>query len=186
MTPSDWSRDGKFLAYDVLDSQLRGGIWILPLTGGRKPFPLITTPASERSAQFSPDSKWIAYISDEGAATSAGTPQIYVQPFAAEATNPSRWPISVNGGLGPRWRGDGRELFYFEGRKLMAVEIGTSGRNFEAGIPKELFEAPPQGIGHSMLAVSADGQRFLLAVQVESDAAVPISLLLNWTSRTQK
>jgi hypothetical protein len=71
----------------------------------------------------------------------------------------------------------------------MAVEIRTSGRNFEAGIPKELFEAPPQGAGipmPPMLAVSADGQRFLLAVQVESDAAVPISLLLNWTSRTQK
>jgi Tol biopolymer transport system component/predicted Ser/Thr protein kinase len=184
--PTNWSRDGKYLAYTVLDSQSRGDIWILPLAEGRKPFPLITTPASETFAQFSPDGKWIAYISDEGGATSGGTPQIYVQPFAAEATNPRRWPISVNGGRGPRWRDDGKELFYFEGSKIMAVEIRASGENFEAGIPKELFEAPPPGTGNPMLAVSADGQRFLLPVQVESDAAAPITLLLNWTSRTQK
>src|SRR5262249_1335151 len=154
---SDWSRDGKYLAYTVTDSQLRSDIWILPLTGDRKPLPLLNTPASERYLSFSPDGKWIAYSSDGGSATSGSASQIYVQPFAPEATNPSRWPISVNGGRAPRWRGDGKELFYLEGRKLMSAEIRTSGRDFEAGIPRELFTAPPEVSGPAIFAVSADG-----------------------------
>lgn len=184
MVLSDWSRDGKFLAYTLLNSQSTD-IWILPLAGDRKPFPFLNTPASESSAQFSPDGKWIAYTSDEGRAAGGGASQIYVQPFASELPNLSKRQISVNGGFAPRWRGDGKELFYFEGRKLMAAEIRTSGRDFEPAIPKVLFQAPP-GEGRPNFAPSGDGQRFLLPVRVESEAAMPITLLLNWTGGIQK
>jgi eukaryotic-like serine/threonine-protein kinase len=187
---SDWSRDGKFLAYTVfplLNSQSTD-IWILPLAGDRKPFPFLNTPASESAPQFSPDGKWIAYTSDEGRAAGGRPSQVYIQPFAPESTNSTKRQISVNGGRAPRWRDDGKELFYFEGRKLMAAEIRTSGRDFEASIPKELFEPPEsaRSAGFPTFAVSPDGQRFLLPEQVESEAAMPITLLLNWTAGIQK
>src|SRR5262249_53000201 len=174
----------KFLAYSLLNSQSQH-IWILPLVGDRKPFSFSNTPASEGAARFSPDGKWIAYVSDEGRAAGGGTRQVYVKPFGSESPNSSKRQISVNGGFAPHWRGDGKELLYFEGRKLMAAEIRTSGRDFQPANPKVLFEATPYA-GPPSFAPSADGQRFLLPVPVESEAAMPITLLLNWTGGIQK
>jgi Tol biopolymer transport system component len=156
---SDWSLDGKYIAYTVLDPQSTGDIWILPLAGDRRPFPYVNTPASEEFCRFSPDGKWIAYTSDQGLAASAGSTQVYVQSFNPDSTNSSRWQISVNGGRAPQWRDDGKELFYVEGRKVMAARIRTSGKNFEAGIPEELFEAPPSmgGIGTLQCRPMASG-----------------------------
>jgi hypothetical protein len=170
----------------VFDTQLNGDIWILPLAGDRKPFPFLNTPASERFGRFSPDGKWIAYSSDEGGPAGGGASQIYVQPFAPESRDSSRLAISVNGGLAPIWRDDGKELFYFEGRKLMAAEIRKSGGNLEAGIPRALFEVPLQNEVIRTFSVSADGQRFLLPLQVENEGPMPITLLLNWTAGIQK
>ena len=184
VSPLDWSQDGTFLAYSLLNSQSQD-IWILPLAGDRKPFPFSNTPASEGAARFSPDGKWIAYVSDEGRAAGGGTMQVYVQPFRSESPNSSKWQISVNGGVTPHWRGDGKELLYFEGRKLMAAEIRTSGRDFQPAIPRVLFEATPYA-GQANFAPSADGQRFLMPVPVESEAAMPITLLLNWTAESRK
>src|SRR5262249_51386756 len=138
----DWSQDGKYIAYGPGDFRVARDIWILPLSGDRKPFPFLNTPAAENSARFSPDGKWIAYTSDEGRAAGGGASQIYVQPFAVESTDSRKWQVSVNGGVAPCWRKDGKELLYIGGRKVMAVEIRTTGRSFEAGIPKELFELP--------------------------------------------
>jgi serine/threonine protein kinase len=181
----DWSPDGRFLANGPLIRRSERGIWILPMAGDRKPFPYLNTPASESFARFSPDGKLIAYTSDEGRLAGGEASQIYVQPFAPESTNSRKWQISVNGGFGPYWRNDGKELFYFEGRKVMAVEIRTTGKNFEAGIPKELFEMP-SGIVRTNPPMSADGQHFLLPVQVENEAAMPVSLVLNWIAGIQR
>lgn len=175
----DWSPDGRFLAYGQ-----SGRIWILPLAGDRKPFPFLNSPGLQSLARFSPDGKWIAYTSDEGRVAGAEPSQIYAQPFASESTNSRKLQISVNGGFAPYWRNDGKELIYLEGRKVMAVEIRTTGKNFDAGIPKELFEMPPGVRWNSR--PTADGQRFLLAVQVENEAAMPVTLKLNWIVGTQK
>jgi Tol biopolymer transport system component len=182
----DWSPDGRFLAYAPFDSQSGRDIWILPLAGDRKPFPFLNTPASEGFARFSPDSKWIAYTSDEGRIPGGEAFQIYVQPFPPDSTNSRRWQISVDGGFAPCWRNDGRELFYFEGRKVMAVETRATGKTFEAGIPKKLFEVPSGTLTRLNPPLSADGQRFLLPVQVQNDAAMPVTLMLNWIATVQK
>jgi eukaryotic-like serine/threonine-protein kinase len=177
----DWSRDGQFLAYTMSDARSPADIWVMPLAGDRKPFPFLTTTASESSPRFSPDGKWLAYVSDENRTTEAGARQVYVEPFAPGKTASGKWQISVNGGSSPHWRRDGKELFYVEGRRIMAVSITSSGGNLQAGIAKVLFEMPPQIQRFADFASSADGQRFLFPVTIQGDAAVPITVMLNWT-----
>src|SRR4029079_16386971 len=100
--PTDWSRDGQSLLYT--DSQLSNDVWVLPLSGDRKPIPFLTTPANENRARFSPDGHWIAYTSDE-----SGNSCVYVQRFPASG---GKWQVSEGAGVEPHWRGDGRELYY--------------------------------------------------------------------------
>src|SRR5205814_1046544 len=102
------------------------------LEGDRKPFPFLQTPFAETLAVFSPDGRWIAYRSDE-----SGNDEVYVQTFPASG---GKWPVSTKGGGDPRFRRDGKELFYISSdRKMMAVEVKTGGA-FEPGIPKALFD----------------------------------------------
>jgi Tol biopolymer transport system component len=179
---TDWSPDGRFLAYVVSDPQSKFDIWILPLEGDRKPYPLLHTKANENYPQFSPDGKWIAYQSDE-----SGQPQVYVQPFPPGAGNSGKWQISVDGGWGARWRRDGKELIYLSGSKLVAVDINAAGGGFRAGIPKMLFDtvltAPFAWYNY---APSADGRRFLMAAPVEHEAALPLTVVLNWQAGLKK
>src|SRR6266700_1697343 len=93
----------------------------------------LMTPANEAFSRFSRDGKWISYESDE-----SGKDQVYVQPFPPGAGASGKWQISVDGGVGGRWRADGKELFYLAGSKLMAVEVSVAGGSFHAGIPKML------------------------------------------------
>src|SRR5262249_54344522 len=114
--PQDWSRDGHFILYLNLDPKTNQDLWALPLTGERKPFPVVQTNFVERDGQFSPDGRWVAYTSTE-----SGQSQVYVQPFP---TASGKWQISVDGGSQPRWRSDGKEIFYL-GREnqMMAASI---------------------------------------------------------------
>jgi Periplasmic component of the Tol biopolymer transport system len=129
--PMDWSPDGRFLLYRSRD---RSGpdtdLWALPLAPGGKPFPVVKTKFNETGRQFSPDSQWIAYQSDE-----SGRFEIYVQPFSGVG---GRTRISTNGGAQVRWRHDGRELFYIalDGR-LMAVPVRlrSDSRLVDVGTP---------------------------------------------------
>ena len=130
--PSDWSADGRFLAYYRTDPKTQLDLWILPLFGDRKPFPLLHTEFNESQGQFSPDGRWMAYVSDQ-----SGSSQIYVQSFPELTGN---WQISIDGGSRPRWRRDGKELFYVApDGKLMAVTVKT-GAIVEAEAPRALFE----------------------------------------------
>jgi Tol biopolymer transport system component len=116
MFPSDWSSDGRFLTYYRTDPKTGLDIWVLPLDGDRKPFPLIQTEFNESQSQFSPDGRWVAYVSDE-----TGGPQIYVQSFPKLT---GKWQVSTDGGTQPRWRHDGKELFYLAlDQQLMAVTV---------------------------------------------------------------
>jgi hypothetical protein len=134
---SDWSRDGRFLLFDDLSKGV--DFWVLPLEGDRKPYPFLETPFVEVNAHFSPDSRWIAYQLFE-----SGPSEIYVRDFSGgPAPSKGKWQISSSGGAGPRWRADGRELFYRNGGKLFAVPVFPSTTEFRTGPPKLLFEMPP-------------------------------------------
>jgi eukaryotic-like serine/threonine-protein kinase len=188
----DWSLDGRFIIYNQATNGLSGkaagkngpsrDLWILPLDGDRKPYPFLQTEFNETHARFSPDSKWVAYISDE-----TGRAEVYVQSFPASG---GKWQISTGGGDQPQWRRDGKELFYLSpDRKLMAVQVKT-GETFENGAPVPLFQTkvfPPVSTGaRNNYVVAADGQRFLVNNVVEENASHPITVVLNWTAQLKK
>jgi Tol biopolymer transport system component len=166
--PMDWSRDGRLALFLSVSSATREDVWIINLAEG-KAAPLVATRFSEVDARFSPDGKWFAYCSDE-----SGRPEIYVQSLADAA---NRHQVSVAGGVRPRWRGDGKELFFATVGALQSVEIRTD-RGFEASQPKELFKGPP-AVDY---AATNDGQRFLAAVLVDDNPSQPPTVVLNWTS----
>ena len=128
------------------------------------------------NGRFSPDGRWLAYESIE-----SGRIEVYVQPVPATG---AKWLISRNGGVRPRWRRDGKELFYITAEsKLAAVPI-VAGETFQAGDPSELFDVSfsPAGVNPYPYAVSADGQRFLVITPEESASSAAISVVLNWAS----
>ena len=183
--PSDWSADGRFLTYYRTDPKTQLDIWTLSLgidrpTGagrpesaeGRKPVPFLQGDFNESQGQFSPDGRWIAYVSDE-----SGGQQVYVQSFP---TPTGQRQISTEGGTQPRWRRDGKELFYLAlDRKLMAVTVKT-GATFENDAPRAMFQTELNVAGlRQSYAVSADGNRFLLNTPLGTESP-PITVVLNW------
>ena len=169
--PNSWSPDGRFILYD--SRQNNGDLMVLPVTGERKPFPFLSTPFKEEMGEFSPDGKWVAYDSDE-----SGRFEVYVRPFPGPG---AAWQVSTSGGNSPRWRADGKELYFMApDSNLMAAPITTHGSAFAAGKPEALFRT------HSIFVpskqqydVSRDG-RFLFVTQLEDISAEPIHILLNW------
>jgi hypothetical protein len=151
-------------------------LWVLPLFGERRPEPFARTDFQESGGRFSPDGRWIAYTSNE-----SGRFEVYVQSFPASG---GKWQVSNGGGASPRWRRDGRELFYLSADgKLMAVEVDGSSDTFEADVPGPLFEPRVGSIsGDSPYDVAADGRRFLVKVLVEETAPAPVTVVLNWAS----
>jgi eukaryotic-like serine/threonine-protein kinase len=178
LAPSDWSADGRFVLYtfngnfpQTLD------IWALPLSGDRKPFPVIHTEFSESQGTFSPDGRWIAYTTDE-----TGQPNVYVQPFLRAA---GKIRISPNGGRNPHWRADGRELFYIDANGTMTSVSIDATATLTAGLPKTLFSAGVIST-NNMYAVTRDGQRFLVDARLRNTpTATPLTVIVNWTSTLQ-
>jgi Tol biopolymer transport system component/predicted Ser/Thr protein kinase len=176
----DWSPDGRFLLYNVGGApKTRDDLWALPLTGDRKPVTLVRTPFNDSQGQLSPDGRWLAYRSAE-----SGKYEVYVQAFPPSG---GKWQISTAGGEEPRWRRDGKELFYVAEDKLMAVRVKAVGSNFEAGIPGMLLEAPLVKAGHrNRYLVASNGQRFLINATLEQTAASPFTVVLNWLAAVKK
>jgi len=173
--PNDWSLDGRFILYEQLSPNTQWDLWVLPLFGERQPFPFLQTKFSEQSGVFAPDARWIAYQSDE-----SGSYQVYVQSFPPSG---DKWQISSEGGSRPRFRRDGKELFYLAANgKLMAVEVKTNASSFEFGVPKPLFEAHTTGY----YAVTGDGQRFLLNPPIAESTGAPITVVLNWAAEVKR
>ena len=180
-TPSSWSLDGRYLAYDRYDPQKKTGseIWILPMFGERKPFPFLTSQFNQRHPAFSPDSRWLAYTSNE-----SGRDEVYVAPFPK---GNGKWEVSPNGGSEPRWRRDGKELFYFAAdAKLVAVDIKEKGDSVEIGSPHTLFQTYPPPLGLRPYDVSADGRKFLAVTQTIQADTAPITLVSNWQALLRK
>ena len=180
-TAHDWSSDGRFITYRPVGGSY---IWVLPLAGDRKPFPFLQTQFLSVESQISPDGKWLAYLSSE-----SGRYELYVQSFPKPG---AKWQISTNGAVQPRWRRDGKELFYIApDQKLMAAPIKSDG-TLEVGAAQALFETHVVGgasTGPRVLQqydVAPDGQRFLMNVGREGPAASPITVVLNWTAGLKK
>ncbi len=138
---NDWSPDGRFLLYARRRELGECELWVLPLTGDdRKPTPYLQTDFNVSQARFSPDGRYVAYTSN-----ASGRNEVYVQPFPAAAGG--KWMVSQGGGSQPRWRRDGKELFYISAdSKVMAVPVATTPA-FTPGVPKALFAAPILGGG---------------------------------------
>jgi len=174
--PNDWSIYGRYIVHT------RGtDLWSLTIPELKTSL-FLKAPSVFGNAQFSPDGKWVAYASNE-----TGKWQIYVTSFPeAHGT----WQISTIGGEQPRWRGDGKELFYLSSDyKMMAAPVST-GPNFDSGKPVALFQTTPrQPVSFNDLFVydvSRDGQRFLINTVVKEAATSPMSVVLNWPARVNK
>jgi serine/threonine protein kinase len=190
--PTDWSHDERFVIYEDLDAKTGADLMVLPMFGDKKPMEYLRTPFNERQARFSPDSKWVAYTSEE-----SGRPEVYVQSFPPTG---NKWLISTAGGFQPRWRADGKELFYLSpvaDDQFMAVDILTrpGESDFRAGVPKKLFiinvfTGGQPGIQRDSYDVTKGGQRFLLNGGIGASAAPPVrpvvTFVLNWTAALTK
>jgi Tol biopolymer transport system component len=175
---TSWSADGKLLLFDSNNLKTRRDIWILPMTGERKPYVFLQTEYQESEAVFSPDGRWVAYRSNE-----SGRDEIYVKPFPGPA---GRWQVSTGGGTRPKWRRDGKELFYMgDDDKIMSAEIRMKGTAIEVGTVKPLFQARAQRPG-SLYDATADGQRFLVNTSVVEQASSPVTLVVNWPAGVKK
>ena len=195
--PCDWSPDGRSILFERVAASppspsgstpnpqwwasSKRSLWLLPLSGKRTPFPLWQSPYSEGMGRFSPDGRRIAYVSN-----ASGKPEVYVETYPVP-TGTVR--ISTEGGTEPFWRRDGREIFYLAlDRRLMSVRVEAGLSRFHAGLPQALFEIPPEqvsGMRHHY-AVTADGQRFLLATTAEEGVSSTITVVLNWKDALKK
>jgi len=172
--PSSWSPDGQLLAFVDGTPTTGTDIWVLRLSD-RKAQAFLRTPFNETAPRFSPDGRWLAYVSDE-----SGRFEIYVQPYPGPG---GKWQISTEGGTEAVWNPNGRELFYRSGNKMMAVDITTQ-PSISVGKPRMLFVGqylPTPGTLPNY-DVSPDGQRFLMLKPVEQAQAAPtqINVVLNW------
>ena len=174
--PTDWSAVTGLIAF--FTTLPAADIWTLSVAD-RKATPFLATPFQEGSPQFSPDGRWLAYGSTE-----SGTPEVFVQTFPASG---GKWQISTAGGFYPRWRRDGKELYYVApDGELMAVEVAP-GSGFAAGKPKPLFRTRIKvfDIGFQY-DVSPDGSRFLINTLDENAATSSITVVQNWTAELRK
>jgi Tol biopolymer transport system component len=179
ISPNDWSPDGKSLIYVVGDMVGAAQLWELPLTGDdRKPRPFAPSNFIMMEARFSPDSRWIAYTSNE-----SGRFEVYVIPSSGSG---GKWQISTTGGQQPVWRRDGREIFYLAtDNSLMSVPILLEAESVEAAAARRLFPLANTIAGNNGLLspydVTPDGKRFLV-VTADQAKTPPITLVTNWTA----
>jgi Tol biopolymer transport system component len=171
-TPEDWSHDGKILLYSTSGEE--NAFWALPVEGDGSPELVLTSEFSVGGAQMSPDGRWLAYHSNE-----SGRYQTYVEPFRRPG---ERVRVSRDGGLWPRWRGDGRELFYRSGDGLLAVDVREGTPGLEVGTPDVLVSGDALTDVVGSYAVTPDGQRFLFQMRVEGDVPQRIHVVTNWSS----
>lgn len=179
--PNDWSSDGKYISYNTSLNN-SADLWILPMSSSGdkvagQSFPFLQSDPNESSAAFSPDGKWIAYHSNE-----SGRFEIYIRPFPGPG---GKWQVSTKGGGNPKWRGDGKELFFnsLENNNVMSAEIKTSGSSIEVRNERVLFKLESDIYDYH---VTNDGQKFLFNRPHLNDASMPVTLVVNWLEELKK
>lgn len=194
-TATSWSADGRFLLYQSQDPQTNGDLWVVPMVGDSTPSVFLKTPFREAYGEFSPDGRWVAYMSNE-----SGRMEIYVRPFVrpgaagpdatGAAAGSGQWQVSTAGGIAPLWRRDGKELFYVNpAGAMMAAPITVTGATLDPGAPVVLFPTHIAGGGVDIQQGRqydvAPDRRFLINTELDS-AAAPITLLMNWHPEAKK
>jgi Tol biopolymer transport system component len=174
--PNDWSRDGKYILYT------RGpDLWVVTVPDLTSRL-YLKAASVLRNGQFSPDGKWVAYASNE-----SGKWEIYVTSFPHPQ---GKWQVSTGGGEQPRWRGDGKELFYLSSDNKMMVAPVTPGAKFDSGTPIALFQANPReqvSLNDVFVYdVRRDGKEFLINTKVRRAETAPMSVVLNWDAKVNK
>lgn len=178
-----WSPDGRYLIYAQVIPGIGADLFALPIgQPGAQPMPLWQTPATSGQGEFSPDGRWVAVTSNE-----SGQSEIYVIPFPPAANE--KWLVSTGGGVMPRWRRDGKELFYISPDwKMMAVDVETQ-PTFRSGTPRALFdtEMVDTGIRNGPMSwdIAPDGKRFLIISDI-SQSNSSLNLILNWRPEPAK
>jgi Tol biopolymer transport system component len=190
LAPSDWSRDGRYIAYTESDPKTRGDLWLLPMSSPRAPVPLVRTNVNESQGAISPDGKWLAYFSSES--SPAG---VYLRRLSKDMrVSDAALTVSAMNAQEPRWRTDGKELFYLERipssrrYKLVAVAINETSDN-PLATPRSLFEFTALGsipeANAFLYSPSADGQRFLVNTYA-ADSQSSLDVLINWPASLAK
>jgi Tol biopolymer transport system component len=183
LLPESWASDSRFIAYSSPQLPFVGNpgadVWVLPLFGDGKPSAFLPTRFAESQPRFSPDGRWIAFVSNE-----TGRFEVYVAPFPGPG---EKRQISTSGGSQPRWRRDGAEIFYVAGGMLTAAAVNGRGARFEVGPVSPLFAIRAVGPGAlgAPYDVAADGQRFLVNTMVDAPEE-PVTLVVNWTASIGK
>ena len=175
----DWSHDGRSMLFTQGTPGVGSGVdlWVLPLSGDGKPYAYDTQPGNQYQAEFSPDGRWVAYASDE-----AGRAEVYVAPFPWTG---AKWQVSTTGGVLPRWRRDGTELYYCRqgSSQVFVAKVDGRGPSFQVGEVRPLFSLYnlSPSIAPSLYAVTSDGQKFVfITVGDTASASVPLAIVENW------
>jgi len=182
--PMDWSSDGRHLLFTRNSADFGTDLLVLP--AGGKPYTFLRTPVSEGHSQLEPKSRrWILYSSDD-----VGRREIYVQAFTpGQPAADARWQISSGGGTMPRWRGDGREIYYWgPDGGIMAAAVDGTGSAFKWSTPAPLFQAvaPTVRTNDINFDVSNDGQKFLLVEPSERIATSPLMIVTDWVAALRR
>jgi serine/threonine-protein kinase len=179
LSPGSWSPDGTLLAYHTSSPVTKRDIWIWPKDGNAQPFPFANTEFNEAAPVFSPDGRFLAYVSDE-----SGQNEIYVQPYPGPG---EKQLVSTDGGIEPVWSTSGREFFYRHGNEMLVVDTELE-PELRLGQPRVLFRGAFLYGSQGMTAydVSPDGQRFVMVETSEDSAPTQFNVILNWHEELKK
>lgn len=179
--PLSITPDSRYLLYmrKDLSKDAATHLWVLPLSGGGKPFPIVQDNWAEKDARISPDGNWMAYTSNE-----SGRNEVYITPFPGGG---AKWQVSKDGAIAPKWRGDGKEIYFLDGSdNVVAVDVTPAGSAMNLGVPHVLFQAVGVQRDYGPFDVSGDGKKFLINSGNLNQTEDPLTLVQNWTSELKK